>query len=1016
MERRPDPLLGIEVDHEVTALLLRAVGDERGHVGAGHLWDALPTDGMPGALGVPADARPDVPVPDHVTEESLARVGLKESGVQAFRLARFLADEHEDAEVRLRHVAIALAGLPDPRGRSHLMQRTAVAVLGAEILGLEGVLNHFLSTAGGEQESRPRRLPGARWRARRAWKRRFRETVQLHARGDMYEAARSAAELVLAADEVMPRAADLARVCEMGADAAAEAGNDEASSLWFCQRGLVVCESLDEPRRSMSRVSLLQELAVVSFNRGDYAASEAYIRAGDAALAAYEEHRSVRRNPARELGPGPRLTAAEVLHGLGRWDEALERAEAARACAEEYTDRGDVAVALTSIGGLLMEVGDERRLTEVADQLSSVDPAADLGSLHPSARVNVLRQVTELRVWLCERRGDPAGAIQLLKQADAALLAEPGWHSTVEGIVRIQELLAAVHLRNKDDGSARRVLDFLGPDDMLEVHPRGGLLAVWLDYLQLTQDRQRVLATMRNFDRRHGNDALSPQRTVAILPAVAASAAAVGEPAEALGYLERITAAMALVSGGRLPAGIRRTVLETRVSARDTCLRTVAAVAQLDPRRAAQVALQCADTWRETTLAGAVGADLGPLPAAVRDLIEQIERATAATEGGEQASGGLRLAGTDTDGATPSATRVAELREELGQAIGVSLAQLLVPAPRSAPLIATGEQEALLSVTAFDGRPGDGTVHLVASWQLPDGSAGVREAPIGPAAVTLLRQLAAGLSFDGLDDLEDWHDAWEEVAAELAAAILPGPLRTWLADGSALTIRYALDGMLGNLPLIALPLGDGRRVVDVAAVNRVPFLRAVERSGRPSPAPPRVLAYLYGTEGAATERRRLEHLDRAGRIELHLSPSLGDVLPLLSGGEFDVLILSCHGSGSGLGFRFHDDAPSGEQLFAHQLLDVRVPPLVVAASCFSGAEGAVDITGVLATLISRGAESVVAGSWALPDEDTAELLTAFYDLLDAPGTVAQRLRAAQAASAGEARQVPSWAGLTCTTL
>ena len=43
-------------------------------------------------------------------------------------------------------------------------------------------------------------------------------------------------------------------------------------------------------------------------------------------------------------------------------------------------------------------------------------------------------------------------------------------------------------------------------------------------------------------------------------------------------------------------------------------------------------------------------------------------------------------------------------------------------------------------------------------------------------------------------------------------------------------------------------------------------------------------------------------------------------------------------------------------------------------------------------------------------------MTAFYKLLDVPGTPAQQLRSAQTGSGVSSREVPSWAGLTCTTL
>lgn len=1022
MERARDESLQIELSQQVRALVHQA--GSTGPVDAGRLWDALPTTSEREWLRLPAESRPKVAPDDPPSGGDFDGRPLTASGALALRLARFLAFHYEDPQVELGHVAVALAGLPEPLRRMPLMQAAADAYFDAELVALDLLLPRFGTSPAAPQASvaPPRRGLWGSFKAKQAWKQRLFETINAYDQGKLAEALRLAGELVGEAEHVRPAALDLVFVCEIGATAALFGPTDLQAAGWFCDRGLTFSAALEEPTRALMRGRLLQQQATTSFNLGDLAATEAQLQASGHALAACEAHPVARlpfvRPKLVELGVSHRLTAAQLLHSLGRWDEALELAGAATAYAEQRGSRGKSLLALTVSALLLMEIGDEPRLTALAGRLFSFDLATDLAPLHATVRVGVVGVLTEVEVWLCERRGDRAGAVSALTEALEVLDEAPdSWSTTRDKRGRLLSRLAAVHVRERDARAAHAVLERLQPDRLLETDARGEVLAVWLDFLRLAGDRERVLTAMQDFDRRHGPHALLPQEVVEVLSAVAEDAATIGEPTQALAYVERVTAAMARLTGGRLPAGIRSSVLDTRTSARNVSLRVAAGVAFVDADRAGRAALQCADTWRESTLALAVGADLGPLPPAVRDLVQQIEHATVATGAAPQDHRGVPVPAVAAEAARQAAgDRLAELREELGQAIGFSLSRLLIPAPRSAVPVAGGPQEALLSVTALPGRSDDGGMQLVAAWQLPDGTAGVSGKPIGADAVRVVRQLSGGLSFESLTDLEDWQEAWEEVATELAVAIVPLPVRNWLERATRPTIRYAFDGLLGNVPLVALPLDEGRRVLDVAAVNRVPFLRSLAHTAQHPSVRPRVLAYLYGTEATTAEREQLQRLDRAGRIELTLAPSLADVVPLLSRGEFDVLTLSCHGSGRGLNFRFHDDAPQGHELFAHQLLAVRVPPLVVAASCYSGTEGAVDITGLLATVLSRGAESVVAGSWALPDEDTAELLSAFYELLDAPDTPAQRLRSAQTGSGVSTREVPSWAGLTCTTL
>lgn len=179
---------------------------------------------------------------------------------------------------------------------------------------------------------------------------------------------------------------------------------------------------------------------------------------------------------------------------------------------------------------------------------------------------------------------------------------------------------------------------------------------------------------------------------------------------------------------------------------------------------------------------------------------------------------------------------------------------------------------------------------------------------------------------------------------------------------------------------------------------------------------PRVLAYCF--EDASEEAQALEQEHLKGTVNLTLAPTLGDLWQELSSGTFDVLSIACHGSGKGLDYRLSDEDRNDHVLYVHDLLSVTVPPTVFVASCYSGNDGTDDTTGLLATLLARGAREVLSSTWALPNDSTVMIMTKLYERLNQPGPTAEKLALCQremVASNPHLGGVYWWGGLAVTT-
>jgi CHAT domain-containing protein len=299
-------------------------------------------------------------------------------------------------------------------------------------------------------------------------------------------------------------------------------------------------------------------------------------------------------------------------------------------------------------------------------------------------------------------------------------------------------------------------------------------------------------------------------------------------------------------------------------------------------------------------------------------------------------------------------------------------------------------------------------------WAIPGEHPRIRRFQLSTPASRLVRQLRTAHP-----DHATFPTAWRDVRDELADLLLPAALRAWLASRPT-TLTACADGVLRNVPIAALPVADRHVLADHTVLDRPPLLRlpgqrtSLRSPQRPPPGPDgprRVLAVFEpGLAGAVAERATLRELHDLGRVTLTEVTGPTALVTALTEHEFDVLVLSTRGSGTGLDYRFH--LPDGD-LAAASLLRTRIPPTVVAAACHSSTH--TDATGALTLLLTSGARDVLTGSWAPADGRTATLLAQVYRALDGTTALPALLTRAQRGAHLDAANPLCWAGLVATS-
>lgn len=816
-------------------------------------------------------------------------------------------------------------------------------------------------------------------------------------------------DMISKAREIVVKADDVVVLCEASANAAFQLGQWTVAERW-ATRGLESARELAEPLSSIQQASLCALRAGVALHTNELAAADQHVEQARAALASAAAGAQLPRFAQwllDDLADEVSLRLATCLVMLGRLDAAIDLLVVTIGRTEIRQAHGKMFVGLAMAASLFVQIGDfDRAAALVADVDDRFEEEiGDLG-LSSEAVISFVTMIGYAGATCCMYASNQEGARDCLVRAIQAIQAAPVSTQQQGSLLSLQAKLVEHFLDAGQRGAASELLSRLRPGEIIQRSGNAEILEVTVRWSDLVKpEAKNALLLVQTYEQIHGRDSLLPDSLVKVLPSAAAAAAESGEPAVALSYVERAAAAMAALSGGRLPAWRRSTLFTSRQESRDRCLEVAASASAAGPDRAGILALQVAEVWRESTLASLLTHRLEDLTGGLQEIFEDIEKLTNAS-----GNPGAADSSTHVDPAA-SEQRFAELEADVAARIGSAFAGLVVPT-RELPALKLGkEHEALLSITPL--RDGD-QLKVCAAWLLPDGRSGVELHALSNDAVRFTGVLGKWLPSILAGQRNDWRRAWTAAAGDLSLAILPAPLREWIAAAHRPTIRYAVDGEFAEMPFAALPL-SGHLLVDVAAVNRMPFLRPFTQSASEArTGPPRMLAYLH--EASKAEKDVLARLVAADRISLDVVAHLPDVLSSLSSKSYDVLALSCHGEGTGLGFHFQNDDAGSERLYTHQLLSAQIPPLVIAASCYSGRGGAADVTGLVATLLTRGATAVVSGSWSIPETESSEILTAFYELLDGTGTVAQRLRAA-VISSGLTHQNPYvWGGLVCTEI
>jgi CHAT domain-containing protein len=102
-------------------------------------------------------------------------------------------------------------------------------------------------------------------------------------------------------------------------------------------------------------------------------------------------------------------------------------------------------------------------------------------------------------------------------------------------------------------------------------------------------------------------------------------------------------------------------------------------------------------------------------------------------------------------------------------------------------------------------------------------------------------------------------------------------------------------------------------------------------------------------------------------------------------------------------------------LTADEILDLKLnADLVVLSACYTGRGRVTDdgVLGLSRSLLAAGAPSVIVSLWAVPDEPTAQLMTAFYQTLQQSPNKAQALRQAMISMIDRYPSPRDWAAFT----
>lgn len=221
------------------------------------------------------------------------------------------------------------------------------------------------------------------------------------------------------------------------------------------------------------------------------------------------------------------------------------------------------------------------------------------------------------------------------------------------------------------------------------------------------------------------------------------------------------------------------------------------------------------------------------------------------------------------------------------------------------------------------------------------------------------------------------------------------PLAGLLAEDPRREVVAIPTGLLGQVPLQAVPVGESDELLDDLGTLRLAPSAVVYAASRAAAArPPLPVPQLVAASdpdgslpGARSELAEIRRLFEAGGKTVSAVGDDATVKWLL--GHFadaSYLHLSCHGSaelnGRGGRLALADGILDLDALVRSQLPHCR---LVVAGACQSGRHEAIDapdeFTGLPSGFLQAGAACVITSLWQVNDLATALLMTRLYELL-----------------------------------
>ncbi len=266
-------------------------------------------------------------------------------------------------------------------------------------------------------------------------------------------------------------------------------------------------------------------------------------------------------------------------------------------------------------------------------------------------------------------------------------------------------------------------------------------------------------------------------------------------------------------------------------------------------------------------------------------------------------------------------------------------------------------------------------------------------------------------------------DLWRD----LAAAVLPPAWWDVLcpADGATIDLIVVPDGPMASLSLGALPVRDGKLLIEYASVALTPALTLLQARPEPPAHEPEgqrvAVVHLDDPRILPGTAREAQHWRRAAqRMRVIETASQHEVESALLRSLPDIVAISVHGDTGegdasvqtyGTALRFRD----GSVMSAAAALRLRWPPVVILGACWISAVSirvGREPFGFPLACLMRGATTVVGGIAPIPDRASASILSHVVDSL--PDTsVLSALREGQCAKLRGPRRAALSPGELC---